>query len=392
MSRNPDYEFIPTDAEEIVSLLTEAYEEITKTTVHPASPERLFIQWASGIIIHERVLNNYTGNQNIPSRAAGKNLDALAELVLEQERPGAKAAVCTMRFYISVPQEFAVLIPAGTRVTDEKVQLVWETGADAYVDVGESFADVRVRCQSTGTVGNGYEIGQIDTLVDIYDYYSKCENITASEGGADAATDQEFYEIMRASMDGYSCAGSLGGYAYFAKRVSTEIADVVPNSPTPGVVYIYVLMDDGNPAGEEMKKTVFEACSGEKVRAFTDHVHMGDPEAVPYNIDFTYYVPRDTAISSAEIQKAVEQAAAEFVKWQCGKLGRDINPSKLYHMLMETGVKRVDMREPSFVELRDGKLPLLLDPDAPGHEYSKTVPQIAKIQDIHILNGGYEDE
>ena len=361
MSRNPDYEFIPTDAEEIVSLLTEAYEEITKTTVHPASPERLFIQWASGIIIHERVLNNYTGNQNIPSRAAGKNLDALAELVLEQERPGAKAAVCTMRFYISVPQEFAVLIPAGTRVTDEKAQLVWETGADAYVDVGESFADVRVRCQSTGTVGNGYEIGQIDMLVDIYDYYSKCENITASEGGADAATDQEFYEIMRASMDGYSCAGSLGGYAYFAKRVSTEIADVVPNSPTPGVVYIYVLMDDGNPAGEEMKKTVFEACSGEKVRAFTDRVHMGDPEAVPYNIDFTYYVPRDTTISSAEIQKAVEQAAAEFVKWQCGKLGRDINPSKLYHMLMETGVKRVDMREPSFVELRDGKLPLLLE-------------------------------
>ena len=392
MSRNPDYEFIPTDAEEIVSLLTEAYEEITKTTVHPASPERLFIQWASGIIIHERVLNNYTGNQNIPSRAAGKNLDALAELVLEQERPGAKAAVCTMRFYISVPQEFAVLIPAVTRVTDEKAQLVWETGADAYVDVGESFADVRVRCQSTGTVGNGYEIGQIDMLVDIYDYYSKCENITASEGGADAATDQEFYEIMRASMDGYSCAGSLGGYAYFAKRVSTEIADVVPNSPTPGVVYIYVLMDDGNPAGEEMKKTVFEACSGEKVRAFTDRVHMGDPEAVPYNIDFTYYVPRDTTISSAEIQKAVEQAAAEFVKWQCGKLGRDINPSKLYHMLMETGVKRVDMREPSFVELRDGKLPLLLDPDAPGHEYSKTVPQIAKIQNIHILNGGYEDE
>ena len=141
-----------------------------------------------------------------------------------------------------------------------------------------------------------------------------------------------------------------------------------------------------------MKKTVFEACSGEKVRAFTDRVHMGDPEAVPYNIDFTYYVPRDTTISSAEIQKAVEQAAAEFVKWQCGKLGRDINPSKLYHMLMETGVKRVDMREPSFVELRDGKLPLLLDPDAPGHEYSKTVPQIAKIQNIHILNGGYEDE
>lgn len=392
MSRNPDYEFVPTDAGEIVSMLTEAYEKITKTTVHPASPERLFIQWASGIIIHERVLNNYTGNQNIPSRAAGKNLDALAELVLEQKRPDAKASVCTMRFFISVPQEFAVLIPAGTRVTDTKTKLVWETEVDAYIDAGDTFEDVRVRCQSVGTVGNGYKIGEIDTLVDIYDYYSECKNITVSEGGADAATDQEFYEIMRASMDGYSCAGSLGGYAYFAKRVSTEIADVVPNSPSPGEVYIYVLMNDGNPAGEEMKKTVFEECSGKKVRAFTDYVHMGDPEIVPYDIDFTYYVPRETTVGSAEIQEAVEQAAEEFIKWQCRKLGRDINPSKLYHMLMETGVKRVDMREPSFVELRDGKLPLLLNPDAPGHVFSETVPQVAKLQNIHILNGGYEDE
>ena len=141
-----------------------------------------------------------------------------------------------------------------------------------------------------------------------------------------------------------------------------------------------------------MKKTVFEECSGKKVRAFTDYVHMGDPEIVPYDIDFTYYVPRETTVGSAEIQEAVEQAAEEFIKWQCRKLGRDINPSKLYHMLMETGVKRVDMREPSFVELRDGKLPLLLNPDAPGHVFSETVPQVAKLQNIHILNGGYEDE
>ena len=78
MSRNTEHQFIPTDTGQVVALLTALYEEITKTTVQPASPERLFIQYMANIIIQERVLNNYTGNQNVPSRAEGENLDALA--------------------------------------------------------------------------------------------------------------------------------------------------------------------------------------------------------------------------------------------------------------------------------------------------------------------------
>ena len=38
---------------------------------------------------------------------------------------------------------------------------------------------------------------------------------------------------MRASMDSYSTAGPLGGYIYHAKRVSTEIEDVVPQLARP---------------------------------------------------------------------------------------------------------------------------------------------------------------
>ena len=155
MSRNPEYQFVDTDVQSLVNDMVAAYEQITKTTVTAASPEKLFIMWVANIILHERVLNNYTGNQNIPSRADGENLDALGELFYAHYRPQAKAAVCTERFHISAPQSVVILIPAGTRVTDFSEKLVWETMDDAYVEVGDTYTDVPIRCQTAGVVGNG---------------------------------------------------------------------------------------------------------------------------------------------------------------------------------------------------------------------------------------------
>lgn len=200
-----------------MSLLVQGYERLSGETAQPGSPERVFIQWVASILTHERVLMNYTGNQNIPSRAEGENLDALAELMYLPQRPQAAAAVCTQRFYISEPQESAILVPKGTRVTSSGGP-VWETAEDAYISIGDSYTDAQVRCQTLGAAGNGYTPGQINTLVDIYDYYSKTENLTASDGGADEATDEEFYELMRASMDGYSCAGARGSYSGWGAR------------------------------------------------------------------------------------------------------------------------------------------------------------------------------
>lgn len=389
--RNPAYQFVPTDTNEIISDLVEGYELITKSTVRPASPEMQFIRWVAHVIIQERMLNNWTGNQNIPSRADGANLDALAELTYIQSRPEAKASTCTMKFCISQPQEQAILVPAGTRVTDGGGTLVWETEKDHYIPAGASFAEAEVRCQTAGIAGNGYAIGQINTLVDIYEYYSECTNITVSDGGSDVPTDEEYYALMRASMDAYSCAGARGSYIYWAKQVSTEIADVAANSPTPGVVKLYVLMNDGTIATEEMKGRVLAACSADEVRPLTDLVSVEDAETVPYDIQLTYYIHKRSTRSGAEIAAAVQAAVNEYVKWQCGKLGRDINPSKLVSLLMQTGIKRVDVVSPQFTHLRDGNPVLGADMRYDGAEM---VPQLAQINPggIQIMNGGYEDE
>ena len=378
MSRNKDHPFVETDTEVLVSLLVSAYEHITGATVRPASPERLFIQWVSNIIVQERVLLNYVGNQNIPSRAEGENLDALAELFYTRSRPEATAAACTARFTITQPRPSAILIPAGTRMTDAGGTLVWATTADAYIPIGETETELPLRCQTAGTVGNGWAAGQIDTLVDLFDYCSECVNITASDGGADRATDDEFYELMRLSMDAYSCAGARGAYIYHAKQVSTEIADVAAISPTPGVVKLYVLMENGEPAGDEVKTAVLAACSADTVRPLTDQVFAEDAETVEYDIDLTYYTQEGGGQSMEDIRAAVDAAVDTYTAWQSGRLGRDINPSRLIALLMETGIKRVELHSPVFTSLRDGS--------------DKTVPQVAKRRSLEVRNGGYEDE
>ena len=378
MSRNTEHQFILTDTDSIISIAVAMYETLTGTVVHPASPEMQFIRWVCNIIIQERVLNNYTGNQNVPSRAEGENLDALAELTYLRERPDSKAATCKMLFSISEAQDTAILIPAGTRITDANGTLTWETIEDIYVPIGETSVETQARCQTVGVAGNGYAVGQINALVDVYDYYSECKNVTASEGGADRATDDEYYELMRASMDAFSCAGARGGYIYWAKQVSTEIVDVVANSPVPGEVKIYVLMEGGTLAGEEMKNKVLAACNEDTKRPLTDHVFVEDAEVVPFDINFTYYLQTGRTKSAAEVAAAVNEAVEQYKAWQCGKLGRDINPDELREYLYHTGIKRIELTAPAFTALRDGR--------------DKKVPQVARVGTVTITNGGYEDE
>lgn len=378
--RNSDYKFVETDVAEIEALLISAYEQMTGKAVQPASPERLFIAWVANVVIYERVLANYIGNQNIPSRASGANLDALGELFFSSQRPAAHPATVTERFTISASQLSAILVPAGTRVTDLQSKLTWETVEDAYIAIGDTTVDVPMRCQTPGEIGNGYVPGQITQIVDIFPYFESCTNITTSGSGSDEATDDQFYELLRASNDAYSTAGPRGAYIYHAKSVSTNIADVkaVRRTDEDGHVDLYVLMDDGTIAGSEVKNAVLAACNDDSVRPLTDYVSVLDPDTETYNITFTYYISRDSAIASAEIQANVAKAVEEYKKWQCERLGRDINPDHLIKLLMEAGVKRIVLTAPTFTTLKDGS--------------DGSTPQIATVGTVTVTNGGAEDE
>jgi len=381
------YIFIDADPNTMVETLTAKYESITGRTVHPASPEKLFIQWvaATMVLLAEQI--NFAGNQNIPSKAVGEGLDNLAQIFFIKQRPQAKPATVTLRFTISEAQTTAVLVPAGTRVTTSDQSVVFVTDKDVYVTAGETTVDVTATCDTPGTGGNGYVSGQINTCVDLFAYYTSVTNITMSDGGSDTATDDEFYDLLLAGQDAYTSAGARGAYEYYARSVSTEIRDIVVNSPEPCVVNIYAVMDDGTLASSEMKAAILAACNDEDIRPLTDQVSVEDAELVTYNITMTYYLSRDSTESAAVIQEKVEKAVQDFIAWENAQIGRDINPSKLNQLVVEAGAKRTVITSPTFTVLKNGTVE-----DPSTAEPEDYVPQLAKVGTVTLTNGGYEDE
>lgn len=110
--------------------------------------------------------------------------------------------------------------------------MFWATVEDRYIAAGQTYGDVTAECMTAGTAGNGYLAGQIATIVDVFDYY-QLHKSDRERRRQRCPTDDEFYEQLRQSEDNYSTAGPKGGYIAKAKAVSNDIADVLPNSPTP---------------------------------------------------------------------------------------------------------------------------------------------------------------
>ena len=349
----PDIEFLETDTETIESNMIALYEEFVKQSgrrdykVYPASPERLFIAWCAAIIVQQRVLINETAKKNVPRYAKGEYLDSLAELFKDIERLPATPAVAKFRCYISAAQNQSVIVPQGTRITFDG-EITFETTEELEIKAGETYGEVNGKCQTAGLVGNNLAPGQVKEIVDIYDFYLKAENVTKTEGGAEEEEDASYYERMRESMESFSTAGPVNGYIYHTKSVSTAIADVAATSPEAGVVDIRVLLQGGEQPTQAVLEEIEAALNASDVRPLTDIVTVSMPEEDPFEIDLTYYINRNSQASTSIIDREARAAVEDYITWQTGKMGRDINPSYLTQLIMAAGVKRVEVRKPTF--------------------------------------------
>lgn len=373
----PDIEFVETDVETIenslIALYELMYEEMTgkKKKVYPASPERLFIAWAAAVIVQQRVLINETAKKNVPRYAKGEYLDSLAELFKDTPRLPASPAIAVFRCHISEAQPQSVIVKAGTRINFDG-NIIFSTVKDLEIKAGDTYGDVNAQCLTPGLAGNDLAVGQVKEIIDAYDYFLKIENITRTAGGADEEDDASYYERMRESMESFSTAGPINGYIYHVKTVTPAIADVTATSPEPGVVDIRILLQNGDLPTDAVINEIQEALNTSDIRPLTDMVTVSKPQESPFDIDVTYYIPRYSQASSNIIDAAAKEAVTQYIKWQTGKMGRDINPSRLNSMLMAAGVKRVEIRKPLFA----------------------VVPEthVARLGSQQVLNGGIEDE
>lgn len=348
----PDITFVDKDTEEITTDLISRYEAATGKTVYPGDPVRLFLDTVAYELAHQRSLIDYAAKQNLLAYATGDYLEHLG-ILLGVDRLKAAAATTTLRFKLSTPLDFPVLIPAGTRASDGGNGLMFASVEDVLIYSGDTYADVQAFCTETGEAGNGMVTGQIKYLVDPVPYIAGVENRSATTGGADEESDESLRERVQMAPESFSVAGASGAYEYWARTAHQDIIDVAVIGPEdePGNVYVYPIMTGGELPSQEILTLVDGVLNDEKVRPLSDHVFVRTPEQVGYKTELTYYIARKSATSAASIQKAVAAAVADYELWQKSKLGRDINPSELIRMVMSAGALRVEVTQPQHAVL-----------------------------------------
>lgn len=329
------------------------YEEETGKRIELglADPSRLILYAAALQIYQGMQYIDNAGKQSFLKYAYASFLDNLGALKGITRNEGSSASAME-RFAVSEPQKSVITIPMGTRVTAGD-NVYFYTTEDGEIPAGESYTDLPVKCADVGVKANGYEEGVINILVDPIGYVGAVVNVTKSEGGAETESDEKLAERIYLAPSRYSTAGPDEAYIYWVKTCNAGIADVKVTSPTAGIVEIRFIMADGTVPGEALIEEVQQYLQDEKIRPLTDKVEVRAPEVMKYEIDIKYYISESDKNRTPSIKSNVLSSVEVFEAWQKEKIGRDINPSYLTHLLMEAGTKRVVIHSPEFAVIPD---------------------------------------
>lgn len=325
-------------------------------TLDRADPIALLLYACSVQLFHILLYVDRTGKMDLLKYAYDEFLDNYAAGKGVTRLP-AKPAVVTVRFSISEARTSATSIPAGTRVKSGDV--FFHTDAYAEISAGSTYVDVTCTCDTNGTAGNGFIAGDISTLVDSVPYISSVANTETSSGGAEIEDDEDMADRVYLAPSGYSTAGPMDAYEYHVREFNPSIGSVKVVSPSPCVVNIYVLMDDGSIPSLAIRTAIQNHLSSVNIRPLTDNVSVLAPGTSSFNIELTYYINRSDQNKAASIQEEVESAVDDFIEWQTRTVGRDINPSELESLIMDAGAKRVVITYPVFTVVGDTNIPRL---------------------------------
>ncbi len=350
----PNVTFADKDPATIENEIIARAQEKLGITFAPADPRLIFLKTFAYYLSLQRAKIDFTGKQNLLAYAYGDYLDQLGDDLSTLRNPAEFASV-TVRFALSAPQLSDVIIQQGKRVTAGD-NIFFYTRNSVAIPKNELSIDVACDCLTSGTVGNDYQIGEINILVDPIPYVAAVANIEISGGGVDTESDESLRERIRLAPAKYSTAGADEGYIYWARSSTQDIADVAVYTPQPGEVDVVALMQNGRLPNQAELDQINEVLSAETVRPLTDLVKVVAPRQVDYTIELTYYLNIGDNISISPVQSQVIKAVDDYINWQKSKLARNINPSKLINLVMNAGAARVDVVEPQPLTLKKSEV------------------------------------
>mgnify|MGYP002624041673 FL=1 len=357
---------------EMVSDYEKKYKEVTgkSLTLRRADPETLKLYAASVQIYHLLLHIDMAGKMDLLKYAYGDFLDNLGALRGVTRLPAYPAQV-NVRFTLSAVQSSVVTIPAGTRVSNGG-DLYFATDEVAEIAIGSTYTDVACTCMTDGEEGNDLLAGALNVLVDPIPYVTSAANTEVTAGGSEIESDDDFAGRIYLAPGSYSVAGPTDAYVYHTKSYSSAIGDVEVSSPDACEVEVRFLMADASMPTAGLIAEVQDYLSADDKRPLTDQLTVHAPTGQNFDINVTYYINKSNQDTAVAIQSSVNAAVAEYITWQTGTIGRDINPSVLTQMMIDAGAKRVEVTSPAFTTVPTGS--------------------VARINTQNVTYGGIEDD
>ncbi|PTU67977.1 baseplate assembly protein [Chromobacterium haemolyticum] len=348
----PEPSFIDRNPDAITAEIVAQYEQLSGKTLYPAQVERLLIDVIAYRENLVRIGIQEAAKQNLVAYARAPMLDYLGELVGVTRLP-AQPAKTVLRFTVEAVLATGLLIPAGTRVEGGDGVVVFATDMDVTLPAGQLSVDVAATCEEAGAAGNGWQPGQINSLVDeLGDVEVAAANTSVTSAGYDEEEDDRLRDRIKLAPESFTNAGSRRAYRFHALKAHQSIVDVAVLSPTPGVVKLYPLLTTGLPDAN-MLSLVEATCSADRVRPLTDQVQALAPTPLDYAIDAQLVLYTNVDATSV---RSVAQANAEAYKAdRAAGLGRDVVPSQVIAALQVAGVYQVILNAPTLKQLAENE-------------------------------------
>ncbi len=343
-------EFVVVDPSTIESqVVAETESQLQVAKIYDGQPIRLFIAAMAYREALIRAAIQKAGEQNLVEFAVGEFLDFRGSS-LDTARLAAAPAVTTIEFTKDAGATGLVaFVPAGTRVRTSDGLYLFATDENLTIPSGQASATVQATSSVTGTVGNGYIAGQVNTIVDPAASVASAANTTTTNGGADIESDDAYRTRIKLAPSQFSVAGPSAAYEFWARSADSDVIDVAivgpPNTSSRVQVDVYVLASGPALPTTELLNTVDAALQNDQVRPLTDIVTVLAPTEINYTIeaDVTLLTDSDTATLTAELQAAADNYAAD----RRAGLGRDTVRSQIIGALSLEGVYDVTLTSPA---------------------------------------------
>lgn len=333
--------YLTYDPEEIWTAMQQAYVEAGGDILYPGDEKEMLLRSVQSIITQAFAgVDNALRMQTI-RYAVGEYLDLIGES-RGCYRISAKAAGIYAQVTTTDDSENFIL-PVGTAMTADG-KIYYLATQDFEISGAGQTTIIYAEADRTGNAGNAISAGNTLFLSVSNPSISSIVVTQLRTLGTEKESDEAYRDRIRTNSLTTVTTGPYKQYEGIAKAQSNYILDVKAINGGSGRVNIAVLISPDAPTAIKNSILTFveEALNDETVRPLTDFVIVNEAEAVNYtlNVEYTYD-------GSAQTLANINNAVAEYKKWQDGTIGIAFNPDRFRGMLYAAGATLVEWGEGS---------------------------------------------